>query len=250
MGTARKKEAGRVAITEPLPVEIDSYNMLQRLFTRPENLTHFDPAKRLFVDCDSSLETGHGAYAYHVKDEQQITASRPPGPKSQLPILFLSRGLTDAERRYWSAELEMAGLVWTVKRLRYYIEASHHTTIVYTDHSALVDVLKQSSLNTTSLVRLNIRHIRSSEYLSRFRLDVRYRTGRSNVIPDALSRLPTTVSVPATTSSARATPMLSAAQEVQSYLKQRQKRLCDGPDLDVEHAYLITVAHMSDDFKQ
>ena len=77
-----------------------------------------------------------------------------------------------------------------VKKLRHLIKASQHVTVIYTDHQAIVDIAKQSSLNTTSVVRLNLRHVRSSEYLSRFRLDIRYKPGKSNIIPDALSRLP------------------------------------------------------------
>ena len=32
--------------------------------------------------------------------------------------------------------------------------------------------------------------VRSSEYLSRYRLDIRHKLGMDNVVPDALSRLP------------------------------------------------------------
>ncbi len=69
------------------------------------------------------------------------------------------------------------------------IEAAECTTIVYTDHSAAVAITRQTSLNTTSTERLNLRLIRASEYLQRFRLDIRYKPGKSNIIPDALSRL-------------------------------------------------------------
>lgn len=44
-------------------------------------------------------------------------------------------------------------------------------------------------MNTVSTEKLNLRLIRASEYLQRFRLDVRYKPGKTNTIPDALSRL-------------------------------------------------------------
>ncbi|KAI1005667.1 hypothetical protein K3495_g2548 [Podosphaera aphanis] len=44
-------------------------------------------------------------------------------------------------------------------------------------------------MTTTSLVRMNMRRVRSSEYFSRFRLEVRHKPGKLNVVPDALSRL-------------------------------------------------------------
>ena len=38
-------------------------------------------------------------------------------------------------------------------------------------------------------MKLNLRLIRASEYLQRFRLNVRYKPGKANIIPDALLRL-------------------------------------------------------------
>ena len=42
---------------------------------------------------------------------------------------------------------------------------------------------------------MNLRHIRSSEYLARFRLHVKYKSGKTNTISDALSRLPVAIDV-------------------------------------------------------
>ena len=60
---------------------------------------------------------------------------------------------------------------------------------MYTDHSAAVSIVRQTSLNTTSTEKLNLRLIRASEYIQRFHLDVRYKPGKTNTVPDALSRL-------------------------------------------------------------
>ena len=83
----------------------------------------------------------------------------------------------------------MAGIVWVVKKIRHLIEASVKTTIVYTDHAAAVGIVRQSSMNTTSTEKLNLRLIRASEYLQRFRLKIRHKSGKANVVSDALSRL-------------------------------------------------------------
>ncbi len=120
------------------------------------------------------------------------TESLGPDPlkqKSQQSILFLSRLLTDAETRYWPTELEIAGIVWAIKKIRYIIKASEYLTVIYTDHSAAVAIVRQTSLNTISTEKLNLRLVRASEYLQRFRLDVRYKPGKSNIVPDTLSRL-------------------------------------------------------------
>ena len=219
-GNARKREAGRTRLLDPTDEEISSFEKLQELFASPEILTHFDPSRTLYIDVDASTEVGFGAYAYHVKAESNGL----PKQKSIQPILFLSKLLTPAESRYWPTELEVAGLVWIVKKLRHLIEASHHPTNIYTDHQAIVDIVKQSSLQTTSVVRLNLRHVRSSEYLARFRLDIRHKPGKSNIIPDALSRLP-------------------VVDEVKDHLR-RQNVSPDGS------AYPVAVVEISDDFKQ
>ncbi|RKF74467.1 hypothetical protein GcM1_239071 [Golovinomyces cichoracearum] len=42
---------------------------------------------------------------------------------------------------------------------------------------------------TTSLVKLNLRHQRSSQYLFTFRLEIRHKPGKHNIVPDALTGL-------------------------------------------------------------
>ena len=187
MGNARKVHAGRLDVTTPTPRELNSFHHMQSLLSKASILVHFDSERRLYIDMDASKERGIGGYLYHVSNEP---LDKPPGPKTIQPILFLSRDLIDAETRYWPTELEISGLVWMIKKVRHLVEASKLPVIVYTDHSSTVNIAKQSSLNTTSIEKLNLRLVRSSEYLQRFRLDIRHRPGKTNVIPDALSRLP------------------------------------------------------------
>lgn len=81
-------------------------------------------------------------------------------------IMFLSKGLTDAERRYWPTELEMAGLVWLVRKARYLIQATAHATTVFTDYAVAVNIATHYSLTTTSSTdKLNLRLVRASIYL-------------------------------------------------------------------------------------
>lgn len=124
---------------------------------------------------------------YQCKDETRQTD--PPLKSTVEPILFLSKLLNDAERRYWPIELEVAGLVWTIRKIRHMVESSEQPTRIYTDHATTLGIVKQTSLNTVSMEKLNLRLIRASGYLQRFRLDVRYKPGRTHYAPDALSRL-------------------------------------------------------------
>ena len=136
----------------------------------------------------------HGYNQGCEKDSRQTTENTHVGhlrsrTSEVEPIMLLSRSLTDAETRYWPTELEAAGLVWVIKKVRHFVEAAEQTIIVCTDHSATTVVVKQLSLNTSDISKLNLRLIRALEYLQRFRLDVRHRSGKSNIVPEALSRL-------------------------------------------------------------
>lgn len=144
-------------------------------------LVHFDSNIRLYAHLDSSKK-GIGAMIYH-------SAADPPTQEIVKPIMFLSKNWKSAELHYWPTEIEIAGLCWVVQKIRHLIEASKYPTIIYTDHSAATQIATQSSMTTTSLVRMNMRNVCSSEFLNRFRLDVRHKSGKTNTVSDALSRL-------------------------------------------------------------
>ena len=247
-GRERKSFAATTKLSQPSEAEIKSFETLQGLLSRPSYLTHFDASQTLYIDVDASKDFGFGIIVYHDSDEptkptsdakavQMVQPSRKMsatstmayttrGRKKIRPIMFLSRLLTAAEMNYWPTELEVAGLVWTVRKIRHLIESSKSKVIVYTDHSATTDIVKQSSLNSVSTLRLNLRLVRASQYLQRFELDVRHKPGKSNVIPDALSRL-------SSTNDSNVPPEHSELDA-----------------LHVTYAYTTTLVEMSDDFKQ
>ncbi len=80
--------------------------------------------------------------------------------------------------------------MWVVKKVRHIIESSKSNVIIQTDHSAILDILQQSSItSTTSTMRLNLRLVMASQFLQQFKLKVRHKSGKEHIIPDALSRL-------------------------------------------------------------
>lgn len=189
-GRSRKAFSQAKFIENATQAELDSYEQIQEAFSRSSFLVHFDYTRPLYADIDASKKWGFGAMIYHDKSDAVYPSSECPKKSDVQPILFLSRLLTDPERRYWPTELEMAGLVWVVKRIRHMIESAKATTVIFTDHSANPSIVKQTTLNSGNTDKLNLRLVRASAYLSQFNIDVRYKTGKSNVIPDALSRLP------------------------------------------------------------
>ena len=68
-GNGRKRRAGRLEVITPTPRELQAFYYLQRMFSRPSILVHFNPKRQMYIDMDSSKEGGHGAYAYHSTEE-------------------------------------------------------------------------------------------------------------------------------------------------------------------------------------
>ena len=206
---------------DPTPTEQKAFDTLQELLSRPTTLVHFDSKQDLHIDMDASKEFGFGACIYHLV-----------GGKVR-PILFLSRLLTSAERSYWPTELEVAALVWVLKKIRYMAEST--TTHVLTDHSSTVDIATQKSLNTSAAWKMNLRLVRASEFFQRFdKLDVKHKPGKDNLVPDALSRL--------------------ASSNTSNYTNSRSELdalHCASFDAEVPiYQYSATLVQMSDEFRK
>lgn len=182
---AKRTHGIKMELQDPTNRELQSFHELQKLLSRPTTLSHHDPEKQLYIYLDASKAFGFSAMVYHSK---KITTDAPYKTDVQ-PILFLSCLLTPAETRYWPTELEITRLVWTVRKTRHLIEAATNPTIVFTDHAAALSIVRQTSLSTVATNKLNLRLTRASEYLQQFKLDVRYKPGKSHPVPDALSRL-------------------------------------------------------------
>lgn len=179
--------------------------MLKEQLSEPVTLVHYNPDQTLWIDLDASKDFGFGCIVFHVAEDQLVRTRLPAEPHSLeepcawparrtiQPIMFLFRLLTSAERNYWPTELKMAGFVWVIKKIRHLIESSKHKVVIQTDHSAILDIIKQRSIvTTTSTMRMNLRLVRASQFLCQFNLDVRHKPGKENIVPDALSRLAST----------------------------------------------------------
>ena len=94
------------------------------------------------------------------------------------PVAYASRTLNLHEHNYAITELETLALVWALKQFRPYI-LGHHCT-VFTDHSACSSLLK--SPNPSAKLARWAMSIQDLD------LDIKYRSGKTNVNADALSR--------------------------------------------------------------
>lgn len=91
---------------------------------------HHNPDKTLWIDLDASKEFGFGVVVFYTTAHKTLPDKRWPSSSSVQPILFLSRLLTAAEKNYWLIELEIAGFVWVIKKVRHLVESSHTKVII------------------------------------------------------------------------------------------------------------------------
>lgn len=244
-GPARKRSAVKVMFYEPTEAEIESFRKIKEAFDTPTFLVHYDSTRFLFVDLDAFKKWGFAAMIYHLKSDRVPEAGSKVARTDVQPIMFLSRCLNTAERNYWPTELEIAGIVWVVKKIRHMIESNQKPpTIIYTDHSAAVPISRQTTLNSTSTDKLNLRLVRASQYFSSFNLELRHKAGKSNTVPDALSRLPQATVAPPDQSEGALDALYGS---IDSWPKPTATGLQVAESIAVYHATLV---EMSDDFKQ
>nr|GFC12832.1 putative reverse transcriptase domain-containing protein [Tanacetum cinerariifolium] len=93
-------------------------------------------------------------------------------------ISYASRQLKIHEKNYMTHDLELGAVVFALKIWRPYLYGTK--CIVFTDHKSLQYILNQKELN--------MRQRQWLELLSDYDCEIRYHSGKANVVVDALSR--------------------------------------------------------------
>lgn len=175
---AKKNSAMKKSVAKHAPVgdrwtpECQSaFDIVKEKLVSSPILVHPDFTKKFFVECDA-CGTGLGAILSQEQDS---------GIRSV--VAYASRRLKPHEQvmsKLSSMKLEFMALTWAVtKKFRDYLLGSHFT--ILTDNNPLSHIMtsKRTSAEMSWLADL-----------AQFDFDIKYRTGKSNVVPDALSRHP------------------------------------------------------------
>ena len=182
-GNSRARHV-QCTILEPTEQERHSFDDVKEALVDSVRNYHFVKGRPLYIFLDASKAWGFGTAVY-----QSIATDNTTHRQDLRPICFLSRQITGAETHYWPTDLELAGLVWAVKKLRIYIEQT--PTTIYMDHHSNASIYAATSLRTTSPAKLNLRQQSWANYLSQFRdsMIMAYKAGSLMTVPDVLSRL-------------------------------------------------------------
>jgi hypothetical protein len=185
---SRKVFAKKISINQFIEVEQRSYEHLQKMFSKKSFLRHFDLKRKLFIDVDTSKKKDVERMIFHVKrnSNEKIIFRR-----SDIEfIMFLRKIFTSAKKRYWLTKLKMSEVIWIVRKIRHLIQELRRSfIIIFTDHSALTEIVKQTSLTSANTNKLNLRLIRAFQYLSTLSIEIRMKSERFHVISNVFSRL-------------------------------------------------------------
>ena len=169
---------------------MNSFKIIQESLSKSLYLIHFNVKKQLYVDLNFNKENDIEAIIYHVEDDWQKNNSY-LSKKAVRFIMFFYRLLSSSKTKYWSTELELAKLVWILRKIRHIVKSTNMTIIVFIDHDAAIEIVKQIILFIFSTNRLNLRLIRVSKYIQGFNLKIKHKFEKLHLISDALFRLST-----------------------------------------------------------
>jgi hypothetical protein len=148
------------------------FNAIKKALSTAPVLATLDPAADFILRTDAS---DHAIGA--VLAQRQMWKGR----VVERPLGFFSRKLHSVETRYPTYDRELLAIHDSLVHWQCYVQGQLKTTI-YTDHASLQHVLRQRKLTS--------RQWRHLDLLQQHDYDIKYFPGASNVVADALSRLP------------------------------------------------------------
>ncbi|GJY50576.1 putative reverse transcriptase domain-containing protein [Tanacetum coccineum] len=137
------------------------FQLIKQKFCSASILALPEGSKDFILYCDASIK---GLGAVLMQREKVIT--------------YASRQLKIHEKNYTTHDLELCAVVFALKIWRHYLYGTK--CMVFTDHKNLQHILDQKELNMRQRHRL--------ELLSDYDCEIRYHSGKANVVANALSR--------------------------------------------------------------
>ena len=146
-----------------------AFQQLKEVCTKTPVLAYADYKKPFRLNTDAS-ELGLGSVLYQQQEDDTFRV-----------IAYASRSLSKTEKNYSAPKLEFLALKWAVmERFHEYLYGGEFE--VYMDNNPLTYVLTTAKLDATGQ--------RWIANLANYNFKIHYRSGKSNIDADALSRIP------------------------------------------------------------
>lgn len=146
----------------------DAFEELKARLTAAPLLRHYRPEYECMIETDASDGVIAGVFSQLHPDSIWY------------PVAYFSKSMAPAEYNYEIHDKEMLAIVRSLEQWRPELQSTHNRIQIYTDHRALEYFM------TTK--RLTARQARWAEALSEYYFQIMYRSGKSNVKADALTR--------------------------------------------------------------
>ena len=158
-----------------------AFDLVKKLLCSSTALSCFTGESKVILEVDAS-PIGLGAVLLQLENE------------NEKPVAFASKKLSSTEQNYSQTDREAFALVFGVTKFKYFLLGRNFE--LRTDHKPLLGLFgKSKSIPKDSNARLT----RWSVLLSQYSYDLVYKSGKSNVIADTLSRLPVDDDLPTQT---------------------------------------------------
>ena len=153
-----------------------AFTRIKEMVTSDKVLIQYNQDLPIHLACDASPH-GIGSVLSHVINGEER------------PIAYASRTLNKAETNYSQLDKEALAIVWSVKKFFNYLYGNKFVLI--TDHKPLKFIFgPKNGIPPMSAARLQ----RYALFLSSFDYNIEFRTGKTNLNADSLSRLPLALS--------------------------------------------------------
>ena len=163
-----------------------AFDAIKATLTSAPILRHPKPNLPFVLEIDAS-EDGLGAVLsqdFPVEDLDDLPdAQQSRRATARLPVYFASRKTKGGEPKYSPSHLEACAVLWALDYFRHYVLGRPCT--VFTDHGPLTWIMKPAARENSQLARYALRLQEYSPWI-----DIQYKPGRVNSVPDATSRLP------------------------------------------------------------
>lgn len=155
-------------------------------------MTGGDPSLQYHLCCDAS-KVGLGAVLCQLPKASPgtILGGIAEGAKEARVVMFISQQLSEAESRYLNTEREALAVLRALEEVRWLVVGSPFPVKVYTDHSALLSVLRGAGSHQGRITSWLMR-------LSEYNVEFHHVKGADNKVADGLSRLRSLMSLPRT----------------------------------------------------
>ena len=165
---ATLKKGQPYVLSKAFEEQLSSFHKLREILLNYPVLRIPHPSKTYLLDCDAS-DTQMGCSLLQEQEDGLY-----------MPVGYFSKSMNASKKAYSATHKEGLAVIWAIQLLRLYIEGTHFKVRI--DHHALRWPLTLRSPEGR-LARWRL-------LLAEFDFEIVYRSGSSNYMADALSRLP------------------------------------------------------------